>query len=151
MPEPQALGSARAAAAYAGLNPSRCTSGSSIDRPTRISRIGNATLRRALYFPALSALKHNPLVKALRERLAAKAGFKPKQIVAAAMRKLLHLCYGVLKTGERFDPQWPVSASSHREAGNCFTDASNGWQTQAGSPGDGQAPKPEGARVSARA
>jgi transposase len=45
MPEPQALGSARAAAAYAGLNPSRCTSGSSIDRPTRISRIGNA-LRR---------------------------------------------------------------------------------------------------------
>lgn len=107
MPEPQVLGSARAAAAYAGLNPSRCTSGSSIDRPTRISRIGNATLRRALYFPALSALTHNPLVKALRERLAAKAGFKPKQIIAAAMRKLLHLCYGVLKTGERFDPKWP--------------------------------------------
>ena len=109
MPEPQALGRARAAAAYAGLNPSRCTSDSSIDRPTRISRIGNATLRRALYFPALSALKHNPLVKALRERLAAKAGFKPKQIIAAAMRKLLHLCYGVLKTGEKFDPDWSVA------------------------------------------
>jgi transposase len=108
MPEPQVLGSARAAAAYAGLNPSRCTSGSSVDRPTRISRIGNATLRRALYFPALSAMTHNPLVKALRERLAAKPGFKPKQIIAAAMRKLLHLCYGVLKTGERFDAEWPV-------------------------------------------
>jgi transposase len=108
MPEPQVLGSARAAAAYAGLNPSHCMSGSSIDRPTRISRIGNATLRRALYFPALSALKHNPLVKALRERLATKAGFKPKQIIVAAMRKLLHLCYGVLKTGERFDPDWSV-------------------------------------------
>jgi transposase len=110
MPDPQVLGSARAAAAYAGLNPCRCTSGSSVDRPARLSKIGNAALRRALYFPALSAIRHNPPVRALRERLAAKAGFKPKQIIGAAMRKLLHLCFGVLKTGQRFDPNWPATA-----------------------------------------
>jgi transposase len=87
------LRTAREAAAYAGLNPSHRQSGSSLDAPSRISRIGNATLRAALYFPALAAIRWNPLV--LRQRL--KDRLKPKQIVGAAMRKLLHLCFGVLK------------------------------------------------------
>jgi hypothetical protein len=51
-------------------------------------------LRAALYLPALAAIRWNPLV--LRQRL--KDRLKPKQIVAAAMRKLLHLCFGVLKS-----------------------------------------------------
>ena len=88
------LRTAREAAAYAGLNPSHRQSGSSLDAPSRISRIGNATLRAALYLPALAALRWNPL--ALRQRL--RDRLKPKQIVAAAMRKLLHLCFGVLKS-----------------------------------------------------
>ena len=69
-----------------------------------VSRVGNATLRRALYLPALAAVRFNPLVKGLSDRLAAQGRLKPKQIIAAAMRKLLHLCYGVLKTGKPFDP-----------------------------------------------
>ena len=100
LPGPAVLRTAREAAAYAGLNPSHRQSGSSLDAPSRISRIGNATLRAALYFPALAALRWNPLV--LRQRL--KDRLKPKQIVGAAMRKLLHLCFGVLKTGKPFDP-----------------------------------------------
>lgn len=63
---PDALRTAREAAAYAGLNPSHRQSGSSLDAPSRISRIGNATLRAALYFPALAAIRWNPLVAALR-------------------------------------------------------------------------------------
>jgi transposase len=100
LPGPAVLRTAREAAAYAGLNPSHRQSGSSLDAPSRISRIGNATLRAALYFPALAAIRWNPLV--LRQRL--KDRLKPKQIVGAAMRKLLHLCFGVLKTGKPFDP-----------------------------------------------
>ena len=96
------LRTAREAAAYAGLNPSHRQSGSSLDAPSRISRIGNATLRAALYLPALAALRWNPLV--LRQRLRDQGRLKPKQIVAAAMRKLLALCFGVLKTGKPFDP-----------------------------------------------
>jgi transposase len=74
--------------------------------PAQLCRIGNATLRRALYLPALAAVRFNPLVKDLSDRLAARGRLKPKQIIAAAMRKLLQLCYGVLKTGQPFDPEY---------------------------------------------
>ena len=104
LPGPDVLRTAREAAAYAGLNPSHRQSGSSLDAPPRISRIGNATLRAALYFPALAAIRWNPLVAALRQRLKDQGRLKPKQIVGAAMRKLLHLCFGVPRTGKPFDP-----------------------------------------------
>jgi transposase len=109
LPGPGVLRTAREAAAYAGLNPSHRQSGSSLDAPSRISRIGNATLRAALYFPALAAIRWNPLVAALRQRLKDQGRLKPKQIVGAAMRKLLHLCFGVLKTGKPFDPEHTTS------------------------------------------
>ena len=89
-------------AAYAGLNPRRHQSGTSINRPARISKIGNAVLRTALYMPALSAMRYNPAIAALVDRL--KGRLKGKQIVIAAMRKLLVICFGVLKSGKEFDP-----------------------------------------------
>jgi len=104
MPEPGVLRHSAEMIAYAGLNPSHHRSGTSIDRPTRISKIGNATLRSALYMPALSAMRFNPVVAALAARVKSAGRLKPKQIVVAAMRKLLVLCFGVLKTGTPFDP-----------------------------------------------
>jgi transposase len=104
MPEPGVLRRSGEMVAYAGLNPSHHRSGTSIDRPTRISKIGNATLRSALYMPALAAMRFNPAIAALAARLRSAGRLKPKQIVVAAMRKLLVLCFGVLKTGKRFDP-----------------------------------------------
>ena len=65
LPGTDVLRSGAQAVAYVGLNPRSHRSGSSIDRPTRISKIGNATLRSALYMPALSAMQHNPVVAAL--------------------------------------------------------------------------------------
>jgi transposase len=104
MPEPGVLRRSGELVAYAGLNPSHHRSGSSIDRPTRISKIGNATLRSSLYMPALSAMRFNPAIAALVARLKNAGRLKPKQIVVAAMRKLLVICFGVLKTGKLFDP-----------------------------------------------
>ena len=104
LPGTNILRSSGQAVAYAGLNPRLHRSGSSIDRPTRISKIGNATLRAALYMPALSAMRHNPVVAALAARLKAQGRLKGKQIAVAAMRKLLVLCFGVLKSGKPFDP-----------------------------------------------
>jgi hypothetical protein len=66
--------------------------------------IGNAVLRAALYMPAMSAMRYNPAIVALVARLKSPGRLKPKQIVVAAMRKLLVLCFGVLKTGKPFDP-----------------------------------------------
>jgi transposase len=102
LPGPEVLGSSGAAAAYAGLNPRQHQSGTSINRPARISKIGNAVLRSALYMPALSAMRYNPAVAALVDRL--KGRLTGKQIVVAAMRKLLVICFGVLKSGKEFDP-----------------------------------------------
>jgi transposase len=104
MPEPEVLRRSGEMAAYAGLNPSHHRSGTSIDRPTRISKIGNATLRSSLYMPALSAMRFNPAVAALVARLKQAGRLRPQQIVVAAMRKLLVICFGVLKTGKPFDP-----------------------------------------------
>lgn len=112
MPEPGILRRSGEMVAYAGLNPSHHRSGTSIDRPTRISKIGNATLRSSLYMPALSAMRFNPAVKALVARLKTAGRLKPKQIVVAAMRKLLVICFGVLKTGRRFDPAIAMPAST---------------------------------------
>jgi transposase len=96
-------------AAYAGLTPRQHQSGTSIHRPARLCKTGNAALRKALYFPALSALRFNPIIRALRERLR-HAGKRPMQIVGAAMRKLLHLVFGVLKSGRPFDSAYGQTA-----------------------------------------
>ncbi len=67
--------------------------------------MGNQRLKTALYFPALSAIRFNPLIKALAQRLA-KRGKAKMVIGGAAMRKLLHLAYGVLKSRQPFDPDY---------------------------------------------
>lgn len=103
LPGPEVIASSAQAVAYAGLNPRQYQSGSSINRPTRISKIGNAVLRSGLYMPAMVAMRHNPAVAALAARLRAQGRLKPKQILIAAMRKLLVICFGVLKTGRPFD------------------------------------------------
>lgn len=100
--------SPRQIVAFAGLNPRHFQSGTSIRRPTRISKMGNPAIRAALYFPAISAKQHNPLIKPLCERMA-QDGHVPMSCVVAAMRKLLHLAYGVLKSGQPFDPHWSTA------------------------------------------
>jgi transposase len=94
MPEPEVLRRSGEMVAYAGLNPSHHRSGSSIDRPTRISKIGNATLRSSLIASAVGDAFQNPAVAALVARLKEAGRLKPKQIVVAAMRKLLVICFG---------------------------------------------------------
>jgi transposase len=93
--------SARQAAAFAGVVPRVCQSGT-LKARGRLVKMGPGRLRKALYFPALTAIRFNPTLRALQARLHA-AG-KPKMvIVGAAMRKLIHLAFGVLKSGRAYD------------------------------------------------
>lgn len=101
--------SARQVAAYAGLVPCERQSGSSVRGRTRLSKIGNARLRRALYFPAITALRCSPFFQAWAEGLL-KRGKSKMSVICAVMRKLVHLAYGVLKSGKEFDPQWAKAA-----------------------------------------
>lgn len=95
---------AKQLAAFCGLSPRTHQSGSSVKGRGTLSKMGHASLRKAFCFPALVAMKYNPQLKAMRERLLA-AG-KPKMVVVGAvMRKLLHQIYGVLKSGVPFRPE----------------------------------------------
>lgn len=93
---------ARAFAAFAGLVPREHQSGPRRSR-AHLSKLGAARLRYAMYFPALAALRVPGPVQAFGARL--RAAGKPKMVVVAAvMRKLLHIAYGVLKHQRAFDP-----------------------------------------------
>ena len=100
--------SVRQAESSAGLAPRVCQSGSSVHRRGHLSSWGARRLRKALYFSAIVALQHNPVVRALGERLAA-AGKCNMVIIVAAMRKLVHLAFGVLKSSRPFDPAVTLS------------------------------------------
>jgi transposase len=94
---------ARQAAAFAGLDPRQHESGSSVKGKPRLSKIGHAFLRKALYMPAMVTLYKTDWGKAFRARLAA-AGKPPKLIIGAMMRKLVHVAFGVLRSATPFDP-----------------------------------------------
>ena len=93
---------AKEVAAYAGLTPRNFESGSSVHGKTRLTKIGNSKLRRSLYFPAITAMTHNPAIKIFCDRLK-KNGKCAMSVIGAAMRKLLHIIYGILKSGKPFD------------------------------------------------
>ena len=103
--QPEMFGSVKKIVAFLGLNPKLCQSGSSINRKTRISKTGNADLRKAFYFPAIVAMRYNLVIKAFCARLASNGKAK-MLIIGAAMRKLIHIIYGVLKSNKPFDPSF---------------------------------------------
>ena len=93
--------SARQAAAFAGATPRVRESGQWRGRAS-LSRCGPALIRKALYFPAIAAMRFNPTIIAVRARLSRKG--KPKMvIVGAAMRHLIHVAFGVLKNQRAYD------------------------------------------------
>ncbi|MGQ0699448.1 MAG: IS110 family transposase [Panacagrimonas sp.] len=92
---------AKQAAAFAGLCPARRESGTWTGK-ARLSKKGHPHLRRALYFPALSAWRGNTFIRTFCERLKA-SGKNGKAIAAAAMHKLLRVAFAVLKSGQPFD------------------------------------------------
>lgn len=102
------FGDVRALVAFVGLNPALRQSGTWKGH-VRISKIGSSLLRAALYMPAIVAMQHNPPIRAMAQRL--KGRGKPGKVaVVAAMRKLLHIVYGVLKSGRAFDPTKGLTA-----------------------------------------
>jgi transposase len=99
---------ARQLAAYAGLTPSERSSGTSVRGKTRLSCTGNVRMRKALYMPAVVAMRHNPLLKAMSERLLGRGKVK-MQVIGALMRKLVHLAFGILKSQKPFDPNYAIA------------------------------------------
>ena len=95
-------------AAFAGLNPKGKSSGTSVFKKPRVSKEGRAFLRSILYMPAIVARRHNPIVRAFCDRLEER-NLPKKAITIAAMHKLIHIVYGVLKHQQPFDPFYLAS------------------------------------------
>ncbi len=89
---------------YAGLDVVLYESGSSVRRRPRISKQGNWRLRRALYMACLSGIVWNPVLRSFYQRKLTQ-GIPKMQALVATMRKLLHLCFGVLKNQTTFQEQ----------------------------------------------
>lgn len=88
--------------AHSGLDPAHETSGTSVHKPSRISRQGNRFLRRALFMPALTAARFDPHLKAFYFQLLARGKTKLQALTAVA-RKMLHAIYGIFKSDTPYD------------------------------------------------
>jgi transposase len=88
--------------AHAGLDPRQFQSGTSVNKPARISRRGNRHICRGLFMPALVAVQYEPHVKAYYEKLLGRGKTK-MQANVAVMRKLLHAIYGMMKHDRDFE------------------------------------------------
>lgn len=97
--------SAEQLAAYLGLVPIERQSGSSVLGRARLSKAGPARIRAVLYMAAIVATRCNPHVRAVYERLIAR-GKSKMSALGAAMRKLVHLCFGVIKTQRPYEPTY---------------------------------------------
>ena len=91
---------ARQFAAYLGLTPRQNQSGIFKGR-TSLSKMGPSALRKALYMPSIVACRCNPDINALYQRLL-KAGKTKMSALGAAMRKMAHLAFGVLKNRQNY-------------------------------------------------
>jgi transposase len=101
IPNLEEFRSIKAIGAYLGLSPREHQSGLSTGK-TRLSKLGNARLRHALYWPAIVAMRYNVVIRRFAQRLLA-AGKPRMVVVAAAMRKLACLAYAVVRSGRPFE------------------------------------------------
>lgn len=102
-----AFQSAEQLAAYLGLVPVERQSGTSVLGRARLSKAGPPRVRAVLYMAAIVATRYNPHVKALYARLLAR-GKSKMAALGAAMRKLVHLCFGVVKTQTPYQPHYAM-------------------------------------------
>jgi transposase len=94
--DPARFHSAGALASYVGVIPRVHQSGKRKFSSAAKVPLGNARLRRALWMPALTAIKHNPWLHAYYQRLRS-AGKRPKVALVAIIRKLMTAVYSVAK------------------------------------------------------
>jgi transposase len=100
---------------FAGLDVREKESGTSVKAKPKISKKGNRHIRKAMHFPALTAIRHAERYKAIFERLVGKHGIKMKAAVAV-QRKLLELAYIVFKTNKPYDKSYLKTQIQNKEA-----------------------------------
>jgi transposase len=90
---------------YCGFDVIKRESGTSIKGRTRISKKGNSRLRAAMYMPSMTAIRYNPKMKEIYERINKDKSVKSIGLVAV-QRRLLVLMYSLWKKNEAFDENY---------------------------------------------
>ncbi len=105
----QRFASAAQFAAYLGIAPEEHRSGATVHKRPRMSKTGPAHLRAKFYMAAMVAARYNPVVRAHYERLLERGKCKMSAL-GGAMRKLAHICFGVIKNQTDFQHPTPQEA-----------------------------------------
>ncbi|MGH8557040.1 MAG: hypothetical protein ACRESZ_06175 [Methylococcales bacterium] len=71
------------------------------------AKTGDSALPKVLSMPALCAQRYNPIIQGFRDCLQ-RNGKNGQAIGCAAMRKLIHIAFGVVKSGKPFDPNYAI-------------------------------------------
>ena len=103
-------------ASYAGFDVKEKQSGTSVKGKPKISKKGNRHLRKAMYLPALSAVKWDERFKAVYARILAKNGIKMKGLVAV-QRKMLEMIYTIFKNKTAYDKEYLKNENSVQTQG----------------------------------
>lgn len=92
-------------AAWAGLTPALCRSGTSLEKRPRMNKQGSGALRKAMYMPAVTLMKSKAdhSLTRFRDRLL-NEGKSKMCVVGALMRKLFQTACGILKHNTPFNP-----------------------------------------------
>jgi transposase len=88
--------------AYTGIAPRVFQSGKTINKKSRISKLGMTELRRSLFMCSLQAIKSNPGCKTLYDRLR-QNGKAAKVALLAVCHKLLRQAFALVKSNQLFD------------------------------------------------
>jgi transposase len=90
---------------FCGLTPVIRQSGTSINRRSRISKIGNAKLRNLLFMCSFTAFKHNKACKAIFDRIT-NQGKSRKLALIAVCNKLLKQAFAIAKSGVEYNENY---------------------------------------------
>jgi len=90
-------------ASFWGVHPVYKTSGDG-SGGFKMSKQGHVQPRRILYLVALTAIEHNPVIKAVYEHHI-RQGKEKMAAIGICMHKILRIIYGMLKNNTVFDPE----------------------------------------------
>jgi transposase len=88
-------------ACFFGVNPKFKDSGDKKSK-VRMSKQGSSNMRAILFLIALTAIVHNPIIRAIYKKKTSQ-GMKRKAAIGVCMHKILRIVYGMLKHKQAFD------------------------------------------------
>lgn len=107
LPPIERFDEAKQVAATVGVTPRARHSGTRTPSSQPITKMGNARIRKTLYMAALSAIRYNQTMRRFAARLLGK-GKPGKVVVVAVMRKLIHVCFALLRSRQRYREDYKI-------------------------------------------